>query len=119
MPRSFVAASHADLGTSALPVVPHMDHLLALEDTRAQGLIRSKVVQRGCFLGKLTLEKGPSPIKMLVLEKWLELYPDEEAASYLRKGFRGGFRIPFQGKRVAADRFGLNLDRIVKSSFVT
>ena len=47
------------------------------------------------------LEKGPSPIKLEVLEAWLKGYPCRADADYLLKGFRFGFRIPASGKRSA------------------
>lgn len=50
----------------------------------------------------LLTQKGPSPIKVLVLKEWLRHYPDKVAASYLLSGFRLGFRIPAVGPRYAA-----------------
>lgn len=45
--------------------------------------------------------KGPSPIKMEVLEDWLLSYPNRQAANFLVLGFKLGFRIPAIGPRVA------------------
>ena len=40
-----------------------------------------------------TLEKGPSPIRVQVLEDWLRSYPRKEDARYLLEGFNYGFGI--------------------------
>lgn len=53
-------------------------------------------------LGQLVLKRAPSPIKTVVLDKWLQLYPDQEATFYILEGFRFGFRIPVLGARTAS-----------------
>ena len=60
--------------------------------TRALGVPRNPIV-----VG-VTLEKGPSPIKIQVLEEWLKSYPCREDANYLVDGFKYGFRIPTLGE---------------------
>lgn len=42
-------------------------------------------------------EKGPSLIRLMALNNWLDKYPKLEDAKYFRQGFRWGFRIPFEG----------------------
>ncbi|XP_053161001.1 uncharacterized protein LOC128349104 [Hemicordylus capensis] len=46
------------------------------------------------------LEKGPSPIRIRVLEHFLREYPLKAQARYLREGFQYGFRIPYMGPRI-------------------
>lgn len=48
----------------------------------------------------LVLEKGPSSLRVTVLEVMLRGYPDQATASYLLQGFKFGFFIPFQGLRI-------------------
>ena len=45
--------------------------------------------------------KGPSPIKVAVLESLLRDYPKREDADYLLAGFRDGFSIPAVGEQKA------------------
>ncbi|XP_067317701.1 uncharacterized protein [Anolis sagrei] len=45
-------------------------------------------------------QKGPSPIRLAHLQKWLKGYPDRASADYLLVGFSNGFRIPAQGPRI-------------------
>ena len=47
------------------------------------------------------LQRGPSPINVLILAEWLLFYPDREAVPYLLDGFIFGFRIPVQGDKCA------------------
>ncbi|XP_053145742.1 uncharacterized protein LOC128342468 [Hemicordylus capensis] len=46
------------------------------------------------------LEKGPSQVRLPVLERLLRDYPLRTQAQYLRQGFTFGFRIPYVGLRV-------------------
>ncbi|XP_053098810.1 uncharacterized protein LOC128322103 isoform X1 [Hemicordylus capensis] len=43
--------------------------------------------------------KGPSPVRLRVLQRLLLDYPDHSAALYLLSGFRDGFRIPSSARR--------------------
>ncbi|XP_053159366.1 uncharacterized protein LOC128347977 isoform X1 [Hemicordylus capensis] len=57
-------------------------------------------VKRGALLDPLWV-KGPSPIKLDVLEQLLLGYPNQGAAALLNSGFKEGFRIPSLSHRVA------------------
>ena len=46
-----------------------------------------------------TLEKGPIPIGVQVLEYWLRSYPRKEDARYLLEGFNYGFGIAALGEQ--------------------
>ena len=48
-----------------------------------------------------TLKKGLSPIKIVVLDQWLQDYSNRTAAKFLSEGFRNGFRIPAMGDWIA------------------
>lgn len=47
----------------------------------------------------LKLENGPSLLKLRVPNVWLDRYPNQEDAGYLRLDFRDGFRILAMGVR--------------------
>ena len=49
----------------------------------------------------MLLERGPTPIRIEILEKGLEHYPKREDAEYLQLGFKYGFRIPALGLKRA------------------
>ncbi|XP_077779111.1 uncharacterized protein LOC144326428 [Podarcis muralis] len=53
--------------------------------------------------GEVVLGLAFSPIKLVPLCNLLSLYPDKDAASYLREGFSSGFRIPIAGSLIAKD----------------
>ena len=61
---------------------------------------RTRVLEeaRSLTMVGVPLEKGPSTIKIKVLEKWLSTYPRNEDAKYLLDGFRYGFRILAEGE---------------------
>ncbi|XP_053143317.1 uncharacterized protein LOC128341176 isoform X1 [Hemicordylus capensis] len=75
-----------------------------VSESGAPGRVRgsSKAVAEGVeALYKVPpLEKGPSPVKLPVLERLLRDYPLREQAQYLSQGVTFGFRIPYIGSRV-------------------
>ena len=62
---------------------------------------RTREVPRSLTMTAAPLEKGPSPIRVHVMEEWLRSYPRQEDAKYLLKGFKYGFRIPAVEERKA------------------
>lgn len=93
-----VVESHVHFGMSVryaqVPI-----HSLTAPSQRAGEAVEAVNAPEG--VGALTplLIKGPSPIRLEVLECWLKDYPNQQDRSYLLEGFRLGFRIPFQGSR--------------------
>ncbi|XP_053152458.1 uncharacterized protein LOC128345096 [Hemicordylus capensis] len=63
-----------------------------VQETRQTGARRVEAPYRA-----LILEKGPSPVRLPVLEHLLRDYPLRAQAQYLRQGFIFGFHIPYLG----------------------
>ncbi|XP_053164753.1 uncharacterized protein LOC128350441 isoform X1 [Hemicordylus capensis] len=90
------------LDTCVASVVPSTRAL------RAPGLVASGQdlsqgsmgARRGALPHTLRV-KGPSPVRLDVLEQLLIGYPNREAAALLSSGFKEGFRIPTLSHRVA------------------
>lgn len=49
------------------------------------------------------LQPGWTPIKTIALDAWLSQYPDKNVAHDLSVGFRYGFKLDYNGPRVARD----------------
>lgn len=48
---------------------------------------------------EITLQKAYTPVKLTSMQRWLEIYPDQETAKFLTEVFSKGFPMPvFQGE---------------------
>ena len=88
---SSLTAQHVGDNTQA----PHVSGLESSIRIRARVKAKSPVVEG------VPLEKGPSPIRVTVLDGWLTDYSHRDDAHYLLKGFKYGFRILAVGEHRA------------------
>ena len=96
IPRVFVTRDHAtsSMNVAHVEVSIPTQHVLELE---LRGRTKALKVGKNSAMVGVCLEKGPSPIRVEILESWLIYYPNREDAKYLLEGFKYGFRIPAFG----------------------
>ena len=99
-PRECAPKSSADLNMNVWCVVVSPPALSA-SGLVAQDSQEARAAERNLTAEAVTEVKGPSLIKVAVLEAWLLDYPRQEDANYLLAGFKEGFRIPAVGEQKA------------------
>ncbi|XP_073435627.1 uncharacterized protein [Dendrobates tinctorius] len=79
--------AHVNLGqnVSSSMNVPHVEAVMG----------QQSVLGEGSREGLMGLKKGVTPVRLAEMDRYLNKYPDIEAAVLLRDGFRDGFQIPF------------------------
>ena len=87
-----MSASHVVVGTQTQLV------LNQVPSTK----VREQQVTKSLMGVEALLVRGPSLIKINILEDWLLAYPHKEDAAYLCQGFRYGFGISALGERKAS-----------------